>query len=133
MECSRDWYEQYRSDLSNKDSRRNPLYCFEAVPFKTTHHVGEYDEAVKLGRIADYSQYAGHELADLDGCIGAEEEKQLEKKIKMSKRTEMKKKTGEMMVDKKKCRQKFLPLMKHHNIEDKECGSKAECQAITDK
>lgn len=129
IECSREWYQEFRSEYKDEEHRRNPVYCFETVPLSTKHHLAAYNQAVKVGRIADFSQYAGHELADLDGCIGADEGK--EKRDEQKKKKE--KKAKERMVDKKKCKKKFLPLMKHHNIENEECQSKQECQAITDK
>lgn len=118
QECSYEWFDEWRSDyMSHKDTRKNPVYCFETVPFKTTHHEAEYNHALKLARVAEYSQYAGHELADQDECLG------MDKKHKDNK----------ALVKTDKCLDKFMPRMKHHNIENKECKSKEECDATTDK
>lgn len=71
-----------------------------------------YIEALKHQHagIGEYSQYAGHELADLGGCL-----------------------EGDNMLDLEKCRRVFFMDMEHRNIESKKCKKGAKCEDEEDK
>lgn len=102
-ECSREWYETRSQEkhITAHNHRRNPVYCFEYAYFNTKNGKDVYKEAIKQERlgVGQYSQYSGHTLAALDGCFKDEKE----------------------MLRSKKCRGKYMDVMKHHNIEWKDC------------
>lgn len=105
-ECSREWAEQWRSEVEDgSKSRRNPIYCFETVDlgFNAGQNRIQYESAKNQDHVAQYHQYSGNELARLDGCLWSE-----------------KYGDGQMALN-QKCRKRYLPFMKHHNIENKKC------------
>lgn len=104
-------------NMGHKDTRKNPVYCFETVPFTSKDHKDTYDSALKFSRVAEWSQYAGHELADAEKCLGMDGRQHGEAKL----------------VKNGQCLKKFMPRMKHHNIENKECQGEEECKATEDK